>query len=556
MALGNYRAGTVRRARLLVRVGAGAGALCLASSAAAAQREPPKLVVVISVDQMRPDYLVRFGSFFTNGFGRLTQNGTLFTQAYHDHGITSTAPGHATIVTGVYPNRSGIVSNDWWDRNLHRPMYAVEDLDTRIVGSPNSPGRSPANLWRETVGDWLKQQSPRSKVYSVALKDRAAILMGGHNPDGTYWFDVETGWFVTSTHYRRSLPRWVRRFNRDGQADSYFDDGWERLLTEDMYGLSREDSFPSENDGMDITFPHQFRTYSDKPDPIYYDELIRTPFGDELAISFVKELIDHEDLGEDSTVDLLFLGASAADYVGHRYGPYSQELQDYYMRFDIMLGGLLDFLDEKVGAGSYNVVLTSDHGMLPMPEELERRGVDAKRIDELATQELIIPPLARALSELAIDAPPKLALLYGLAVDFPEGTVADEKLRELRRMVARSLRDSELIADAYAYDDVVSDSDDRYRQMHWRSFHPDRASDIIIRYKRHYLRSSEPGGTNHESPYEYDRNVPLLFWGPGITGTWFDRPVRTVDIAPTVAALLGIEPPDDLDGEVLVEVIP
>jgi len=523
---------------------------------AVVQEPTPKLVVVLSVDQMRPDYLSRFGPLLTESFVRLMQEGTLFTEAYHDHGITSTAPGHATISTGVFPRRNGIVSNDWWDRESHRAVYAVEDPSVEILGSPESPGRSPVSLLRETVGDWLKQQSPDSKVFSVALKDRASILMGGQHPDGAYWFDDETGWFVTSTYYREKLPRWARDFNKAGQADSYFHEVWDRVLAEEMYSPSREDSFPPESDGIDVTFPHVFRTGSDEPDPIYYDELRRTPFGDELAFAFLEQLIVHERIGSDATVDLLFVGAGSGDYIGHRYGPFSQEMQDYYIRFDRLLAGFLEFLDEQVGAGNYYLVLTSDHGVLPMPEELARRGVDSRRIDATYTQDLIITPLALSLRDLSIDATPRSVLLYGLVMSFPEGTVSEETQTKLRRLVAERIRESEFVADAYARDDAQPTTDDAFRQLHWRSFRADRASDVIIRYKRNYLQRSEPGGTNHESPYDYDRHVPLIFWGPGITGAWYDREVRTVDIAPTVAALLGITPPDDLDGTRLVEVVP
>ena len=516
----------------------------------------PKLVVVISVDQMRPDYLSRFGPLLTQAFGRFMQEGTLFTEAYHDHGITSTAPGHATISSGVVPRRSGIVSNDWWDREARRTVYAVEDSAASIVGSRHSPGRSPTNLLRSTVGDWLKRQSPDSKVFSVALKDRASILMGGQHPDGAYWFDDENGGFVTSTHYRDDLPDWVVAFNKDRPADWYFDKAWTRVLAEVMYSPSREDSFPEESDGIDVTFPHVFRTGSDEPDEIFYDELRRTPFGDELMLSFLKQMIVKERIGEDATVDLLWVGAGSGDYIGHRYGPFSQELQDYYVRLDGMLENLLEFLDERVGPGQYSIVLTSDHGVMPMPEELTRRGVDARRIDAMHTQDLIITPLARSLRDLEINATPSLKLLYGLVMAFPEGTVSDETQLELRRLVAERLRESELVADAYAYDDAESDSGDAFRQLHRRSFRPERSSDVIIRYKKYYLQRSEPGGTNHESPYDYDRHVPLIFFGPGIVGAWHDRKVRTVDIAPTVAALLGITPPDDLDGTALAEVVP
>jgi predicted AlkP superfamily pyrophosphatase or phosphodiesterase len=536
------------------------GLLGVAGAGPQEQADPPKLVVMFMVDQMRADFLTRFQAHYTGGLARLMERGSVFTEVHHEHFFTATAPGHATVATGVYPSRHGIVSNDWWDRIEHRPVYAVEDSAALIIGAPDLPGRSPANLLRATVGDWLKKQVPESKVFSVALKDRASVAMGGQDPDGAYWFEPSEGRFVTSTYYRDSLPGWVVEFNQSGRADAHVSKAWTKSLAEEMYSASREDSFPPENDGVHITFPHVLPAFSDTTVPFpgedYYSELIYTPFGDELALSFVEELIDREAVGDDAVTDLLLVSASAADYIGHRYGPFSQEVQDYYIRLDRALGRFLEFLDERIGEDRYVVVLSSDHGALPMPEELVRRGVDARRVDALDRQELIVPPLLRALESVGIDARPRaLTLLYGLVVDFAEEDVSADKARELRRVIAESIRASNLVADAYAVDDVDPTTTDEFRQMHLRSFHPDLASDIIIRFKEAYLQYRD-FGTSHETPYPHDTHVPLIIVRPGETHARYDRRVATVDIAPTLAALLGITIPDDLDGVALAEIVP
>ncbi len=536
-----------------------------------AQTEPPKAVVVLVVDQMRFDFLTRFDSLYEGGLAFLANEGAVYTEAHHEHFYTSTATGHATIATGVYPSRNGIVANSWWDREARDNVYAVADSDAPILGRPDIEGRSPENMLHDALGDWLKDESPESKVYAVTLKDRSAITMGGRHPDDAYWYDAATGWFVTSTYYRSSLPDWVRDFNEDALVDTYHSKRWTRLLKEEAYSASREDGFPAEADGVHITFPHRIDQLidstawwaaDDDSRPLarypaqYYDEFKRTPWADEVTFAFVERLIKNEEIGKDDIPDLLFVGASAADYIGHRYGPMSQEVQDYYLRLDRMVKEFLEFLDKSVGEGRYAVVLTSDHGVVTMPEQLMRDGVDAQRIDRLARQEIILPPLTLVLDDMDLTeqlrgvtvSPYGLVMRFGSAV--PERTAA-----RVRRNVAAKLVESPYVADAFAYDDVLESSDDPFRQQFLRSFHPNRAPDVIIRYKEHYLYRMEEGGTTHETPYGYDTHVPLVFWGPGIMAGWHERRVRTVDIAPTIAALLGVKGPDDLDGVRLDEIV-
>ncbi|MCH6548134.1 MAG: alkaline phosphatase family protein [Gemmatimonadetes bacterium] len=381
---------------------------------ALAQTQPQRLFVVLSVDQMRFDFLERFGHLYKGGLARLLEEGAVYTDAYQDHFYTSTAAGHATISTGVFPSRSGIVANSWWDRKARRRVYAVADPKSPIVDRPDLAGRSPANMQRNALGDWLKRESRESKVFSVSLKDRSAITMGGERPDGVYWYDSDAGRFITSEYYLDAVPEWVREFNDAKLADGYFEKEWTRLLPEEAYSASREDSFPFESDGVDVTFPHRFDIPADSeaeeiPESmrprypsLYYDELKRTPFVDELTFAFIERMIVSEQLGADDVPDLLFVGASAADYIGHRYGPLSQETQDYYLRLDQRLDEFLNFLDATVGEGRFALVLTSDHGVLPIPEELARQGIDAKRIDRLVRQGIVVPPLTDVLSEFGL----------------------------------------------------------------------------------------------------------------------------------------------------------
>ncbi len=518
--------------------------------AASQQPEPPRLVVVVSVDQMRADYFTRFNGQFVAGLRRLGRDGAVFTNVHQDHAVTATAPGHASISTGVFPARNGIVGNDWWDRTALRRTYAVEDAAAAIVGDTAAPGRSPANLLRETVGDWLKQASPASKVFSVGIKDRSTILMAGKKPDGAYWYQYDTGRLVTSTYYRDAYPEWVTKFNSSGLVDSFARDGWERLLPVDAYYLSREDAFPSEADGVETTFPHSLN--GDPLSASYYQRLPSSPFGDQLIFEFAKVLVSAEDVGSDSATDLLFVAASAADYIGHQYGPYSQEVQDYYVRLDRMLGDFLSFLDERVGAGAYAVALTSDHGVLPMPEELARRGVESRRVGTPELQEAIVPVLSDAMSKADISVQPAIQFVGGLVVYFPGADVPADKQRAFRENLGQAISQAQFVREVFTYDELLEGEGNRpFVELYRRSFHPDRAPDVAILMQEYYLISAYPRGTSHETPYPYDSHIPLIFAGPGVKPGRHDARVRSVDIAPTLAEMLGIAPPADLDGRSL-----
>jgi hypothetical protein len=295
----------------------------LAGATSAQENAQPKLVVLVSVDQMRADYLTRFGDMFEGGFAKLLADGASFTDVHHEHGFTQTAPGHATLATGVFPSRSGIVDNVWYDRQEGRTINSVEDLSSPILGFAADSGRSPANLLRETVGDWLKQSSPESKVFSLSVKDRAAILLGGKRPDGVYWYHGESGMYVTSGYYADAPHPWVQAFNERKLADDYILAGWHPSMKEDAYSLSREDDFPAEDDSTDAAFPHLFdvavpdpEEYPDSvahPEPWHYSRLRYTPYPDHMTFELARQLVREERLGADDVPDLLLIGASSGD---------------------------------------------------------------------------------------------------------------------------------------------------------------------------------------------------------------------------------------------------
>ena len=282
------------------------------------QAARPRLVVVLSVDQMRADYLDRFGSMFHGGLARLAREGTVFTEARHDHAGTETAPGHATLSTGRFPSHTGIVANNWYDRREGRSVYAVDDTGSAIPGLPPELGRSPKRLLTDALGEWLKRASPQSKVISVASKDRAAILMGGKRPDGAWWYNITTGKYQTSAYYSSRYPAWVDSLNRANLAEQHLQAGWSLLLPDSAYGLSGPDSVPQENDGVHVTFPHRLDTAFTGSLATSYNELLYTPFAEELVLAFARGAIVNEAMGTDTSPDILWVGLSSGDYVGHR----------------------------------------------------------------------------------------------------------------------------------------------------------------------------------------------------------------------------------------------
>ncbi len=518
--------------------------------------ESPKLAVVVVVDQMRADHLSRFAGLYKDGFKRLLDKGAVFTNAHHDHAYTLTGPGHATIATGSNPSRHGIVTNSWFDRIEKRLVYCAEDSAFRPLGYPDEApveGRAPNRMLVPALGDWLKAQSPKSKVFSVSRKSGAAVLMAGMKADAAYWYHSNDGNVITSEYYMKSYPPWVETFNQSRSVDHYFQDGWPKLMPEEIYFLAREDAFPTENGGKNTIFPHVFKTEGGKPDEDYYRALVSTPFADDLILDFAKTLITNEALGTDESPDLLFVGCSSADAIGHAYGPLSQESLDHFLRLDVYLGDFFRFLDQHIGTENYVVTLSSDHGVLPLPEELARRGFDAKRV---SVQDLI-GNIQKIFVEVAkeLEIPERLITGFnpGLFLNYPAAESKGVSATELDEILIRRLKELELIADIFTKDDLKGKTDDgrSYQELYTNNFHPDRCGDLTPRFKKFYLLRGTPHGTTHGSPYSYDTHVPIVFMGAGIEKSFHSQKVRTVDIAPTLAECFGIKTTAEIDGRSL-----
>lgn len=522
-----------------------AGVLVTAGArpAAPVESSPPPLVVFIAVDQMRFDYLERFGDLYDGGLARLLKGGLVFTNVHHTHALTGTAPGHATLVTGVVPARHGIPANRFFDRTAGRFVYAVEDTAARTVGmGSGAAGRSPKQLEAATVGDWLKAASPESKVLSLAAKDRVAVLMAGRRADGAYWYHDGTGRFVTSSYYRSELPPWLEAFNAGSVVQRYAASGWQKLREESAYARAREDSFPAEAGGKGFVFPHTIGDDGTPPE----QGIALTPFLDVVVLELARLLVREEELGRDSIPDLLLLGLASGDAIGHEFGPLSQEMEDYYLRLDQALGEFFEFLDREVGSGRYVVVLTADHGAPYLPEENHRRGIPAGRVTLADLQPVLVPALERGLFELEISEVPQVgfAFPYGLALAFPAEAITPAKLKELRRRLAGALREAPGVADAFTFDELLDPTVEErpFLAAYRASFFPDRAPDVMVHFERNYFFTTTLP-LDHGTPYDYDTHVPLVVLGAGIAAGRRTEAVAGVDIAPTVARLLGIEAP-------------
>lgn len=510
------------------------------------QEEEPanRLAVVLVVDQLTPDLLERYDSAFEGGFRRLLDAGVYFPNAIHDHAVTYTSPGHASLSTGVHPARHGVVSNSWREQMQGEwgGVSSVEDPEARTVGGSGG-GNSPHRLVVDGLPDWLLEQSPESRVVSVSGKSTAAVLMAARARGHVYWYSTGAGGFVTSDHYRSQLPAWVEEVNARSATLLPADQCWRAELLPGVAALSRPDTVPYEFDGVHTFLPH---CVGDEP----YDRLpqlvAQSPFLDVLTLELARQAVRSLDLGGRGVPDYLSVALSSTDRVGHRYGPYGREQLENLIQLDGELDAFLAFLDETLGEEGYMVVLASDHGVLPMPEYLQEQGLPGRRVSGSGA----------ALREVAADA-------LGIESDFAEGELLQLLGPDERERLARAMEELDWVEEAYTLEELAGDAPGSERgeflELYRRSYHPGRLSSRLSLYGVE-LRLSEgilTGGsqTTHGAPYVHDRGVPLLLVGTGISSGVRQEVVRTVDVAPTLAALMGIEVPVEIDGIALPGVL-
>jgi predicted AlkP superfamily pyrophosphatase or phosphodiesterase len=516
----------------------------------------PRLVLFISVDQMRYDYLTRFAPLYRGGFKTLLERGAIFPNAFYRHANTETGPGHSVLLSGRNGWHSGIVANQWYDSFLKKDVNVVEDpAVVNIGGSAAGYGASPANFSGFTVGDMLKKRTPRSRVVGISLKDRSAILMSGPRADAAYWFDVGSGGFVTSTYYAKTPPEWLTRWNARRLADSPPWRLWSRLLPDESVYLeyAGPDDVKGESDGVDTVFPH--RAHEAPPSPRFYDELRHTPFADELLLDAALEAMTAHQLGADDDPDVFAVGFSATDVIGHTYGMDSQEEMDEYLRLDLTLGRLLEEVDRRVGLDRVILGLSADHGSMPLVEILQARGVDARRLRPAE----ILDPVTRALAS-RFGAQNGLVARY-MAPDFYLDLEAIARRgcarRDVEAVVEKAVLQTGFVERVYTAERLLGDppKDDPYFMLVRRSFFEPRSPHVIVLLKDGVYLSDRPGGTGHGTPYDHDRHVPIAFLGPAIKPGTYPGTCAPEDIAPTLAALLHLDYPLQDADRVLTEMM-
>lgn len=522
-------------------------ALCALLLVAACVEEPvvdpppsdaPRLLVVLVVDQLGGEHLTRFDQVLAGGLRKLIDEGVSFREAHHDHAGTTTSPGHATIATGCHPSEHGIVSNYWVDRSTGETVYSVED--DLYEGTP-------VRLECSTLGDWLKERYPASRVFGLSPKDRSAVLLAGRSADGAYWYDWE-GSFVSSAYFREFEPQWLADLNgRNPLADS-FGEVWTPLPFE-QETLSRMEVVEFDLGPLEEDFPHVIGGLSLSPYESFYSEIYKSPWMDEHVLRVARELIVAEELGQDRFPDLLAVSFSTADAIGHSYGPDSREFFDNIVRLDRELGAFFDWLDESIGLDSVAVVLTSDHGSVPVPELRAANGLPGARVSasEIACLQAIDERLDREIGEADWLRPgPFFAPLPAdLAAEAPGLRETVRSLVEACPSVAKVWLAEDLSGDG------TEDAEDSMLSLYRNSFHPQRSPDLAIQWEPYFLASAR-SASSHGTPQRYDTHVPLIFWRPGLTPSTEDDRVRTVDIAPTLAAWAGVEPPSSVSGRRLI----
>ena len=514
----------------------------------------PRLVLFISVDQMRFDYLTRFAPLYKGGFRTLLDRGAVFTNARYRHAATETGPGHSVLLSGRSPSHSGIVANRWFDTLLKRDVGVVEDPVVSPVGGPGH-GSSPVNFNGFTVGDVLKKRTPGARVVGLSLKDRSAILMAGPRADAAYWYEPAAGGFITSTYYTKTAPAWLTRWNGKRLADGPAWRVWTRLLPdESLYRrYAGEDDVKGEFDGVDTVFPHRVR--GAPPSEAFYDDFRRTPFADELVLDAALAAMEAHQLGADDDTDVLAVGFSASDFIGHTYGPDSQEQMDEYLRLDLTLGRLLEEVERRVGLDRVLVALSADHGVLPLVELLQAKGMPARR----ARPDDVGVPVTRALER-------RFGARSGLVARFdpPDfyldlDAVARQGLarRDVEAVIEQALLETGLVEKVYTHERLLGDppGDDPFFALFRRSFFQPRSPHVKVLLKQWVYMSDRPGGTGHGTPYDYDRHVPIVFLGTGVRPGSYPAACGPEDIAPTLGALLHLDYPLQDAERVLTEMM-
>jgi len=503
--------------------------LCaLPSPTPAAERKRPKLLVAIVVDQFRYDYLLRFRSDYKAGLARLLDHGAVLTDAHLQHIPTVTAIGHSTFLSGATPSISGIVGNEWYDRDSKRYVTSVQDDSEQEVGGiPGKIASSPRRMLVSTIPDEIKMSGQHTKTIGISIKDRSAILPAGHMADAAYWFENDSNTWVTSSYYIKELPQWVKDVNATRPAFQILGQSW--------VPLEGGNPFCTMVGGAEIRF---------------CGSLEATPWGNEMIETLAEHAIVNEQLGTHDGTDVLAVSFSSNDYVGHAMGPDSPEVRDISIRTDRLLGKFLDYVDQQVGLANTVVVLTADHGVAPIPEVNQGRKMPGGRISSRMSQTLVQALTDKYGADGWLDG-------NGGALYLNQELIRSKNLNpaEVEDFAAALLRKAPHIFRVYTRHQLMTGQvpNDAVSRAAVNGFYDQRSGDLTVIPEGFYLFGPAPG-TSHGLPFNYDTHVPLIFFGAGIKPGIYRMPTAANDIAPTLAELLGVEQPSGSVGRVLGEI--
>jgi predicted AlkP superfamily pyrophosphatase or phosphodiesterase len=503
---------------------------------ASAYNGHPKLVVVIVIDQFRGDYLERYRDQFGDaGFRTLLDHGAYFLNCNYNYANTRTAPGHSTLFTGAYSNGHGIVANEWWDQKKKHMVTSVEDDDTKLVGvDGEKTGASPHNLLADTLGDELKLATQgKSRVFGVSLKDRAAVLPAGFAGDAAYWIEPKTGAWITSTYYRNDLPKWVQDFN-SSRPQKYWDREWK-----DTQGtVLRSTAHRKGKDGSDASF---------------YEVVGSTTFGNEYEFEFAKELMVYENVGRGPATDLLSISLSPNDILGHQVGPDSPEMQQMALDLDRQLADFIDFLGHQIGLADVWIALSADHGISAVPDVAKKLRIPAKNLDAAKLEAEINAAITARFSAGHPAAYVKFD--YPMAwLDQDAFAAAHVHEADAERAVGEAMKQAGL-RDYYTKSQLAQGEapDTPLGRKYLNSYSPEAGWYVMGVPDIYTLGAGH--GTDHLSPYTYDTHVPLAFYGLPFQAGTYRTSAEPVDLAATLASLLGINAPTHAVGRVLTEAL-
>ena len=519
----------------------------------AQQVDSPKLVVGIVVDQMCYEYLYRYyDKFCDGGFRMLMDEGTNCRNVRYNYIPTYTGPGHASIYTGTTPSNHGIVANDWYSREDHASVNCVEDSTVMTIGSTSDYGKySPVRLKANTITDQLKLTYPTAKVISVSIKNRGAILPGGHLSDGSYWYDYYSGKFITSSFFKSEMPSWVDKFNGKKYVDKYLKETWEPIMDIEAYGESGPDDSPYEHllpGKTTPTFPYDLKEMSN--DSLNYGLFVYTPFSNTYLTDFAIEAMKSEDMGKDNQTDMLCISYSTPDIIGHAFGPYSVEIEDTYIRLDLEIKKLIKEIEQQVGKDDYVLFLTADHAVVPVPQYL----MDHK-----------LPAGYFFIDEHLADLKLKLTAKYGdslvehqdnLNIYLDHETIKAKGIDivEAQNFISAEIQSWKGVKRCFTATQLYEASiDAEWMDMVRKGVHHKESGDVVFILEPGFLPKSMDSegarkGTSHGSAFSYDTHVPLLWFGKNVPDQELFDDIEITSIAATLTHMLFLQRPNALTG--------